>query len=165
MEAPVVPVPPLERIAPQKVEPSSSNPEKVAPRVQQAPPPPAIERELPVKVEPASRAPAAAHPERTPDFFMVPPNALPAAPDAGKGPHIDLDAVRKRARELAREGTGQRALLPFPMPAAPVRKSKEEIALEKALKPDCQTAYKDLGLLAVVPLLANEVGEGTCRWR
>ena len=39
-----------------------------------------------------------------------------------------------------------------------------EKAIENARKPDCRTAYKDLGLLAVVPLVANEFGEGTCRW-
>ena len=80
------------------------------------------------------------------------------------GPRIDLDAARARARQMAREGTGNRALLPFPMPAPPERKTKEQIAIEKAWKPKCSEAYKDLGLLAVVPLLANEIGEGSCRW-
>ena len=77
---------------------------------------------------------------------------------------IDLDAARARAREVAREGTGNRALLPFAMPPAPERKTKEQVAIENAWKPDCKDAYKGLGLLAVVPLLANEIGEGTCRW-
>jgi len=44
------------------------------------------------------------------------------------------------------------------------RRSVAEEALEKARKPDCRTAYKDLGLLAAVPLIANEFGEGSCRW-
>jgi hypothetical protein len=79
-------------------------------------------------------------------------------------PSIDLDAARKRAGQLAREGTGNRAVLPFPMPPVPERKTKEQIAIEKARKPDCRTAYKDLGLLAIAPLVANEFGEGTCRW-
>jgi hypothetical protein len=65
---------------------------------------------------------------------------------------------------MAREGVGQRALLPFPMPAPAERKTKTEEALDKARKPDCRTAYKDMGLLAAVPLIANEFGEGTCRW-
>ena len=45
--------------------------------------------------------------------------------------------------------------------------SKEDVKtflFEKARKPDCRTAYKDMGLLAVVPLVANEFGEGNCRW-
>jgi hypothetical protein len=65
---------------------------------------------------------------------------------------------------MAREGSGNRAPLPFPMPAPPEQKSKEALALEKALKPLCKDAYKGMGLLAVVPLVANEFGEGNCRW-
>ena len=79
-------------------------------------------------------------------------------------PALDPDALRKRAGELAREGTGQRALLPFPMPPIAPPKSKLETAIENARKPDCRDAYKALGLAAVVPLIANEFGEGSCRW-
>ena len=79
-------------------------------------------------------------------------------------PTLDPDALRKRAGELAREGTGQRALLPFPMPPLAKPKSKLESAIENARKPDCRDAYKALGLAAVVPLIANEFGEGSCRW-
>ncbi|MBX3715374.1 MAG: hypothetical protein KF738_05190 [Burkholderiales bacterium] len=86
------------------------------------------------------------------------------APLPGAEPRIDLEAAKARAREIAREGTGNRALLPFPMPPAPERKTKEQIAIENARKPECKDAYKGLGLLAVVPLIANEFGEGNCRW-
>ena len=79
-------------------------------------------------------------------------------------PALDPEALRKRAGELAREGTGQRALLPFPMPPIAAPKSKLESAIENARKPDCRDAYKALGLAAVVPLIANEFGEGSCRW-
>ncbi len=102
---------------------------------------------------------------------LPPPPAAPVekrdAPSSGYDPTkpaIDLDAARRRASQMAREGTGQRALLPFPMPAPPERKTRTEEALEKARKPDCRTAYKELGLLAAVPLIANEFGEGSCRW-
>ena len=50
------------------------------------------------------------------------------------------------------------------LPVPPKPKPKMEDAIEKARKPDCRTAYKDLGLAAVVPLIANEFGEGSCRW-
>jgi len=50
------------------------------------------------------------------------------------------------------------------MPPIPPKKSKLESAIENARKPDCRTAYAGLGLLAAVPLIANEFGEGTCRW-
>ena len=65
---------------------------------------------------------------------------------------------------MAREGHGNRAILPFPMPPPPERKTKEQIAIENARKPDCRTAWSGLGLAAVVPLIANEFGEGNCRW-
>lgn len=84
----------------------------------------------------------------------------PTAP----APTLDADALRKRAGELARQGSGQRAVLAFPMPPIPEKKSKLESAIEKARKPDCRTAYQSLGLAAVVPLIANEFGEGSCRW-
>jgi len=50
------------------------------------------------------------------------------------------------------------------MPSVAPPKSRVETALEKARKPDCRDAYKHFGLAAIVPLLANEFGEGTCRW-
>jgi hypothetical protein len=105
---------------------------------------------------------------RRPAAAPAPPPPAPAQKRADDydptKPAIDLETARKRASQIAREGVGQRALLPFPMPAPPERKTRTEEALEKARKPDCRTAYKDLGLLAVVPLVANEFGEGSCRW-
>lgn len=79
-------------------------------------------------------------------------------------PSLDAEALRARAGRIAREGSGQSALLPFPMPPVPAKKSPVEAAIENARKPDCRTAYQGLGLLAVVPLVANEFGEGNCRW-
>ena len=109
-------------------------------------------------------------PSPPPSPFRAPPASAPATPDAPSStydptvPEVDLDAVRRRAATLSREGSGQRAVLPFPMPGVPAAKSKTELAIENARKPDCKTAYKDMGLLAVVPLIANEFGEGNCRW-
>jgi hypothetical protein len=98
------------------------------------------------------------------DPFKSRRDALPTPSEPGTGPRIDLEAARKRAREMAREGSGQRALLPFPMPPSEERKSKEAIAIENARKPDCRTAYSGMGLLAVAPLVLNAIGEGTCKW-
>ena len=150
---------------------------ELAPKVA-APPPPVAEPVTPKSESPATPTPDA--PMSREELFKPRAPALPApapaAPAAAAPPRraaddydptkpsVDLDAARRRASQLAREGTGQRALLPFPMPAPPERKTKTEEALEKARKPDCRTAYKDMGLLAAVPLLANEFGEGTCRW-
>lgn len=148
-------VPPLAPPVPETTAPKVETPKVEAPKTP-APDAPMSREDLFKPRLPAAPAPA-------------PP--VPAAPqkrgsddyDPTK-PTIDLDTARKRASQIAREGTGQRALLPFPMPAPPERKTKTEEALEKARKPDCRTAYKDLGLLAVVPLVANEFGEGSCRW-
>ncbi|HSW84461.1 MAG TPA: hypothetical protein VLH12_13345, partial [Usitatibacter sp.] len=159
-------LPAIERapdIAPKIVAPPAAPvPEPVAPKVEtpkvETPPAAPTSREelfaprAPAPVRPAPPVPAP--PER---------RATDEAYDPTK-PSIDLEEMRRRASQMARQGVGQRALLPFPMPAPPERKSKTEEALEKARKPDCRTAYKDLGLLAAVPLIANEFGEGTCRW-
>jgi hypothetical protein len=167
-EIPLVPTPSLERVRPTVIE------RPMAPAVEipkQAPvaPAPAIDRTparevAPVpapRLESAPRTPADGAPERS-DVFRKSPEAPPAAP--GAAPRIDMDAARERAREIAREGTGRRAPLAFPMPPLEEKKSKEALALEKALKPDCRTAYKDMGLLAVAPLVMNAIGEGNCRW-
>ena len=89
----------------------------------------------------------------------------PRRDDGKAAPKLDSDAARQRAREIASEGAGRRAILPFPMPAKPARKSKEAIAIEKALKPDCRNAYADMGLLAIAPLLWDAIREdGKCKW-
>jgi hypothetical protein len=119
----------------------------------------------------------AASPGRTPDAAPAPtregtdspfkrgePPPTDYDPTRPAAPSLDLDAVRRRAAELTRAGSGQRALLPFPMPPVPPKKSKMETAIENARKPDCRTAYQGLGLAAAIPLIANEFGEGNCRW-
>ena len=50
------------------------------------------------------------------------------------------------------------------MPVPEKKKSKEELALEGAIKPECLKAYKELGLFAVAPLVWNAFGETACRW-
>ena len=178
VEVPAIPVPSLESVTPA---PSDAGPKPVerapvqeipvAPQVAPAPQraqPPVQEREAPARVEP----PAIPEPA-----LRTSPLPLPGAPSEAikpredssttydpTAPGLDLDAMRKRAASMAREGTGRRAVLPFPMPPLPERKTKEQIAIEKALKPDCRTAYQNLGLAAIVPLIANEFGEGNCRW-
>jgi hypothetical protein len=143
--APKVAAPPL---------PETPAPAKAEPPAVATPDAPASREELFAPRVPAPVAPAPAPP---------PPRASERDYDPTK-PGIDPEEMRRRAAQLTREGTGQRALLPFPMPAPPERKTKTEEALDKARKPDCRTAYKELGLLAAVPLIANEFGEGTCRW-
>ncbi len=161
--------PPVEvkPVRPEYAPPPVASPSRAAPPVA-SPQPAATPREAAPSRPPARDADAArreAPPARgdSPIFNNRREPPADAAPP-GSGPGIDLEAARARARAVAREGTGNRALLPFAMPPAPERKTRMEDAIEKARKPDCKDAYKDLGLLAVVPLIANEFGEGNCRW-
>jgi Meckel syndrome type 1 protein len=80
-------------------------------------------------------------------------------------PRLDLDQLRRQARDVAKEGGGSRALLPFPTVAKEAQKKDMEKIFDKALKrPDCKEAYADLGLLAVVPLLRDAAKDGGCKW-
>ena len=46
----------------------------------------------------------------------------------------------------------------------PEEKSKDARALDKAIKPDCRTAYAGLGLLAIPVLVAAALAETGCNW-
>ena len=87
-------------------------------------------------------------------------------PQPTEAPHIDLNAAgQKAAREIVHEAAGSRGVFNIPPPPPVERKSKEASPLEKALKPDCRTAYADMGLLAVPVLVASAIAaDGSCRW-
>jgi hypothetical protein len=100
----------------------------------EAPRTPAETRATPPATElPRTPAPAEMRPSPSESPFRTP---APAARDAGRDydptkPSLDLDQMRKRAAELTRQGTGNRALLPIPMPPVEKPKSKLEQAIEK----------------------------------
>jgi hypothetical protein len=88
----------------------------------------------------------------------------PAA-ESGAPPAVTVESMKKRAREIAAEGSGSRGVINM-LPPPPVEK-KDKLAedIAKAAKPDCRTAYAGLGILAVVPLVASSVGNnGGCNW-
>lgn len=165
VEVPALPAPATE-IAPTRQVPLSTPPGPApAPQLPQ-------QREAPARVD---RVPLPREEPGLPSAPLRPSGPSIDSPGTGTGqtpatkldpgaPTLDLDAMRARAGELARSGAGNRAVLPFPMPPVPPKKSKMETAIENARKPDCRTAYAQLGLAAVVPLIANEFGEGSCRW-
>jgi hypothetical protein len=142
-------------------------PVNAQPALPSAPAVPSAPAREPAPAPATPQAPARESPEAAPPslFRSAPPEgaASPRGYDPTK-PALDLDSMRKRASQMAREGTGNRALLAFPMPPIPKEKGKLEKAIEKAWKPDCKTAYSKLGLAAVAPLVANEFGDGNCRW-
>jgi hypothetical protein len=178
IETPLVPAIPSTPALPAMERAPEIAPKVVAPPAPEPVTPPKVETPPKADVPPVTTPPAA--PASREELFAprapapaAPPAPRPPAPRERRAtdadydptkPAIDAEEMRRRAAQMAREGTGQRAVFAFPMPAPPERKSKTEEALEKARKPDCRTAYKDLGLLAAVPLIANEFGEGTCRW-
>src|SRR5579862_3007712 len=170
-EVPVAPPPAVSAPAPApapRVEPAVEP--RAEPRVepqpaQQREAPQGTQREAPSREAPSPRpvpGPAPSGPA-APSEFRKRPDEPASDYDPFSSKDLDVDAMRRRAGQLAR-GSGNTALLPFPMPAVPPKKSKMEEAIENARKPDCRTAYANMGLLAVVPLVANEFGEGTCRW-
>ena len=166
---PAAPAAPIERVAPPQIEREVVPPVELPPRAVPAAPP--VERVAP--------AVAPARPQALP-AAPVPPSRF-GAPDAdeeifkprrdvgatpSEAPRIDLDAARKKAaREIAREGSGSRGVFTVPSPPLPEKKSKEAMAMEKAIKPDCRTAYANMGLLAVPVLVASAIAaDGSCRW-
>ncbi len=182
VEVQSIPIPRVESMAPPRVEPETRPVERAPPEEMSVAPktPPSAERVQPPSA-PAPTPPKAIERALPKDETSLRPSPFrPAAPGADTpfprgsdqpssnydptASSVDLDAARRRAGQLAREGTGNRALLPFAMPPLPKPKSKLETAIENARKPDCKTAYQSLGLAAIVPLIANEFGEGNCRW-
>lgn len=98
-----------------------------------------------------------------PALFNAP--VLPPAPKTAPRT-LDLDALRRQARDLSRDGAGARALLPFPALPKEVSKRDIEKAFDKALKrPDCNEAYRDMGLAAVIPLVRDALRDDGCRWQ
>ena len=172
VEAPKVEAPKVE--APKVEAPKVEAPKVEAPKVEapKAEAPRAAEPSAPRQQAPTSETPRSAPGTREEPAELRQPAASPfRRPPAAEtpdydptAPALDADALRQRAGELARQGMGNRALLPFPMPPVEKPKTTLESAIEKARKPDCRTAYQGLGLAAVVPLIANEFGEGSCRW-
>ena len=181
VEVPAVPAPPVEVPAPPRVEPIARPLERSLVQELEAPKPAtalerALTREPPIapaaRLEGESAAPST--PPSRPSPFSAPGVASPAPGDRAREPSssydptagpqaLDPDELRKRASRIVR-GTGNRAVLPFPMPPVEAPKSKMETVIEAARKPDCRDHYKSLGLAAVVPLIANEFGEGKCKW-
>jgi hypothetical protein len=168
---------PAEVVAPARAlptpAPARESPPSVRTDVQPAP------RAAPVEVAPAgvpgkppaARAETPANGERirfgapsVEDEIFGTKRDAPAA-ETGAPPAVTVESMKKRAREIAAEGSGSRGVLNM-IPPPPVEK-KDKLAedIAKAAKPDCRTAYAGLGILAVVPLVASSVGNnGGCNW-
>ena len=173
-EVPLVPAAPIEQIAPRKLEPvPGSVPGETAPRAERPTSPAAAPAAAPTK-QPAPRTePSPAEPlprlrlggpQPDEDIFKPRRDVVTPPTEPGGAPHIDREASRQRAREIAARGLESRGVFTLPIPPPPERESKEARAIDKATKPDCRTAYSGLGLLAVPVLVANAITDSGCKW-
>jgi hypothetical protein len=173
-EVPVVPAAPIEQIAPRRLEPvPGSVPGETAPRIERPTSPAAAPAAAPTK-QPATRTePSAAEPlprlrlgapQADEDIFKPRREVVTPPTEPGGAPHIDREALRQQAREIAARGLESRGVFTLPIPPPPERESKEARAIDKATKADCRTAYSGLGLLAVPVLVANAISDSGCKW-
>ncbi len=96
---------------------------------------------------------------------LLPGPSRTATPEGTPTPRINLDSIRDRAREIAREGTGPRTVFPSLTAPKPPAKSTTQDIFDKALKrPDCKEVYAEMGLAAVIPLVRDAVTEKGCKW-
>jgi hypothetical protein len=98
------------------------------------------------------------------ELFKSRRDVVTPATEPGGTPHIDRQASRERAREIAGGRSGSRGVFTLAIPIPPESKTKEAVAIEKAARPDCRSAYSDLGLLAVPALVANTLTDSGCKW-
>jgi hypothetical protein len=141
--------------------PASSAAPSTAPAQRAAPAP--VGRETGTPAAPLVPGQRPGTPDGRDDIFR-PRDATPgAAPAEAPRPRLDLDQIRQRAREIATERTGSPGILSV-VPIPPDRRSRLAEEIEKAVKPDCRTAYANLGLLAVPALVAGAVADAGCRW-
>jgi DNA segregation ATPase FtsK/SpoIIIE-like protein len=153
-EVPVIPAAPIEQIAPRRLEPApGSVPGESAPRIERPTAPAAAPSAAPAK-QPATRTePSAAEPlprlrlgapQADEDIFKPRRDVITPPTEPGGAPHIDREALRQQAREIAARGLESRGVFTLPITPPPERESKEAKAIDKATKSDCRTAYSGL---------------------
>jgi hypothetical protein len=166
--------PPAELLAPRKVPEEAAAPARVAPVPAREPTSAdVLPASTPGKQTPSrTEAPAAGEPQRlrfgapsVDDEVFGTRRGVPAAAEAAP-PAVTVESMKKRAREIAAEGSASRGVLNLIPPPPPLeRRDKLAEDIAKAAKPDCRTAYAGMGLLAVVPLVASSVSSnGGCNW-
>ena len=164
-QAPLAPAAAIEPIAPRQLGPLPGGaPGQALPRAAR-PPAPAVQpapRAEPPTVEPLPRLRLGAP---VPDESMFRPRVVTPPTEPGGSPHVDIEATRQSAREIAAKGLESRAVFTLPIPPVPERETKEAIAIKKATKQDCRTAYAEMGLLAAPALLAGAISDDAgCKW-
>ena len=158
-------VPPAPELAPATPLPSQSLSRMDAPPVRPLAPAPSLA--LP---SPAARAPdIAPAPRGAADAPAGPRLFAPAVPliepkpaDTNGPPRFDFDRAREVARDFNRGRVTGRPV-DFDSPPGE-RVTPLGRAIQKAAQPDCREAYAALGLLGLIPLIADTVMDRGCRW-
>jgi len=164
---------PIDRITPRNLERELSSPPPViapiAPSAAPAAPAPPASATTPVPEQreaPTEDSLPRLHfgaPQPDESMFKPRPQVVTPSSEPGGVPHIDREASRERAREIASGRSGTRGVF-NPIPIPPEAKTKEALAIEKAARPDCRDAYAGLGLLAVPVLVASAIADAGCKW-
>jgi hypothetical protein len=166
------------RVAPVPALPAPAAPERVVlpPTLPALPTPTATPAATP-DLLPRAAAPAPAAATTPPATAALQPETTNPA-DAGSRIGHDVatpgsaadSAPKKLNLELARPRGGELSRLASPgalpvLPRLPERDDKLAREIEKAGRPDCAKAYRDAGLAAVVPLVADALKkDGGCKW-
>lgn len=88
-----------------------------------------------------------------------------AAGESGTSTAIDIDAVRRVARQMAR-AQGQNSAPQHPRHAPPAIERDTPLgqAIARSARSDCRRAYAGAGLFAIPLLIRDAVTDGGCKW-
>jgi hypothetical protein len=167
---PTQPLPPVELPSPRAIErelPQAPDLPAAAPLPTQ--PLPRVER-APVRPLDAapSLLPAPAPPRGSGDGEPAPklfaPPLIEPAPPPRDAAGFDFERAREVAREFNRGGGRLAGRTVDLEPPAGERVTPLGRAIQNAAQPDCREAYAALGLLGLIPLIADTVLDRGCRW-
>ncbi|STQ91614.1 hypothetical protein [Iodobacter fluviatilis] len=124
--------------------------------------------------------PAAKHQQQTAKQKITPqtgpvsrhetkPNILeiPSITESGNAIHQAISPSARLDLSIPKENSSAvrtQSIIPGLKPQAETPRSELAKSLDKANRPDCKKAYSGLGLLAVVPLVADAVSDSGCQW-
>jgi hypothetical protein len=140
-----------------------------APRAAATSTPAVPSRPRPAHAVTQAKEPAPVATDPAPEPAPAAPSAEPSAEPSGTAPALDMAAVRSAARAYARSEPAPAprsgTLLKAIQNETETQNEKLGRDIERARRGDCQTKYAGMGLLAVIPLVANTVTGTGCKWK
>lgn len=127
------------------------------------PPPPAAEHQQQTskqKTRPQT-GPVSTH-ETKSNILETPPIT-----ESGNAIHQAITPAARLDLSIPKENSSAakaQSIVPGLKPQAETQRSELAKSLDKANRPDCKKAYSGLGLLAIVPLVADAVSDSGCQW-